>query len=95
MGFTQKDLAERFGADVQTIANYEKGKKIPPISEQLMRMTFVLWIMPPDARAEVMKQITDEVQERKAGRKAHNPMRRSLSYPGIIHLWQQNKMCPS
>jgi hypothetical protein len=29
MGLKQQGLAERLGVDVQTVANYEKGKKIP------------------------------------------------------------------
>jgi transcriptional regulator with XRE-family HTH domain len=89
MGFKQTDLAERFGTDVQTIANYEKGKKIPPISDNYMRMFFALWIMPPDERAEVLKQYAEEIQRRKREKKnqtLRNPRRQS--HFSIVKKWQ-------
>lgn len=89
MKLTQKDLAEKFGTDVQTVANYEKGKKIPPISEQLMRITFALWIIPPDARVGILKRIASETQQRKT----KNKTSRSRSYPEIARQWQSSEMC--
>lgn len=89
MGFKQTDLAERFGTDVQTIANYEKGRKIPPISDNYMRMCFALWIMPPDERAEVLKQYAEQIQRRKREKKnqtLRNPRRQS-HFP-IVKRWQ-------
>jgi putative transcriptional regulator len=89
MKLTQKEVAERFrGADVQTIANYEKGRKIPPASEQLIRMIFALWLTPPDTQAAVLKQIADEVQRRTGMRAPLKP-----SYGEILHRWQPNDMC--
>jgi len=35
LDLTQKELAEKFGCDVQTIANYEKGKSAIPKLEDL------------------------------------------------------------
>jgi hypothetical protein len=93
MRMTQKDLAERFGTDVQTIANYEKGKKIPATSEQLMRVTFVLWIMPPDTRAEIMKKIAVDVQQRTVKTARRVSYQECASYPGIVHRWHQNEKC--
>jgi DNA-binding transcriptional regulator YiaG len=95
MKFTQVDLADRFGTDVQTIANYEKGKKIPPMSEQLMRMTFCLWIMPPDGRAEVMKRIAEEAQQRRVKKSPKRTLQKSSSYPEIVHRWHQSDACIS
>lgn len=93
MKLTQSELAERFATDVQTIANYEKGRKIPQMSEQYMRMTFVLWIMPPDARAQVMKEIAEQVQRRRIKKTARLSSPRCASYPEIVHRWHQNEPC--
>jgi DNA-binding transcriptional regulator YiaG len=93
MKFTQQELAERFGTDVQTIANYEKGKKIPLISERYMRVTFVLWTIPPDARAAVVKEIAEEVQKKKTKKTLRSNVRRCASYPEIVNQWHQNDAC--
>lgn len=55
MKVTQERLAAELRVDTQTIANYEKGKKIPPTSDTLMRMVFALWTAPSDARAGILK----------------------------------------
>lgn len=65
MGFKQQTLADRFGVDVQTVANYEKGKKIPPTSDQFMRMLFVVWAVPANERAEVVKHFAEQLQSEK------------------------------
>ena len=94
MKLTQSQLAERFGTDVQTIANYEKGKKIPTVSERYMRAIFLLWIMPPDARAELMKKIEEDVEQRRHAKKtAKQSFRRAPSYPGIVRRWHQSETC--
>jgi DNA-binding transcriptional regulator YiaG len=93
MKLTQKELAvDKFGgADVQTIANYEKGKKIPPASDQLMRMTFALWLIPADARAAVVKEIAEEMQKRKRQRPSKTVNERS-SYRQIVRRWHPSAM---
>lgn len=63
MGYKQRQLAEDLGVDEQTIANYEKNKKIPPTSDKLMRMTFLLWLTPEDARAEFLKRLNEEMKK--------------------------------
>jgi len=94
MKLTQKELAADYfgGADVQTIANYEKGKKIPPASDQLMRMNFALWLIPADARAAVMKEIAKEMQKRRRQRRVRAASEHP-SYPQIVHRWQPSDMC--
>ncbi|AWM07621.2 helix-turn-helix domain-containing protein [Bradyrhizobium symbiodeficiens] len=94
MKLTQKELAERFDTDVQTIANYEKGRKIPSVSEKLMRILFALCITPSDARAEIMKEIAKQVEQRSTKNKtSHITYQRCTSYPEIVHLWHQNEIC--
>lgn len=59
MGLKQRELAEALGVDEQTVANYEKKQKIPFRSERLMRLTFLLWLTPKDARADLLKRLND------------------------------------
>jgi DNA-binding transcriptional regulator YiaG len=91
MKLTQEQLAERLGANVQTIANYEKGRKMPAVSEQLMRMIFLLWLVPPDAQAAVAKEITQKIQQ--ALKRKKGPTKERASYPEIAHRWQPSDAC--
>lgn len=94
MKLTQKELAEDWfnGADVQTVANYEKGKKIPPASDRLMRVVFAVWLTPADARAALIKSITEEMKKR--ARPLRTKTRREhSSYPEIVRRWQPSEMC--
>jgi len=38
-----------------------------------MRMFFALWIMPPDERADVLKQYAEEISAEKEREKESNP----------------------
>lgn len=58
MQATQTDLAHILRVDVQTIANYEKGKtKNLGTAEVAMRMIFTLHIMPEDAKKDFIKAV--------------------------------------
>lgn len=95
MGFKQQGLAPRLGVDVQTVANYEKGKKIPTTSDRFMRVLFVLWAAPPDARAEVIKQLTEAaVQQTRGGMQpiAHRNVPTEMS-PAFVKQWQMCVDC--
>lgn len=48
------------------MANYEKNKPIPRASDNLMRMNFLIWITPEDARAELMKRVSEVIQKRRS-----------------------------
>ena len=89
MSMTQEELADTLKVDVQTVANYEKGRTIPGSSDQLMRMTFIIWIMPPDAKAEFLKEITAEVQRRKELRTKKGKAARRRSSNAIVKCWQE------
>ena len=57
MGLTQVDLANDFGVTDQTIANYEKDKgkgKSSPI-EELMRLHYLLSVLPGETHVEAMQ----------------------------------------
>jgi DNA-binding transcriptional regulator YiaG len=60
---TQERLAAQLHVNVQTVANYEKGKKIPGNSDTLIRMMFALWTVPPDARAQVLKDWARQLRQ--------------------------------
>jgi transcriptional regulator with XRE-family HTH domain len=71
MDLTQEQLAKRLGVDVQSVANYEKGKKIPETSDRLMRFVFAIWTVPPDERASVLKDLGDAIQRELTRRKKY------------------------
>jgi len=64
MGLKQKDLAAVLGVNEQTVANYEKDRPIPSTSEHLMRLEFLLWMTPEDARADLVKRIAEAFKAR-------------------------------
>ena len=70
MGFKQRQLADRLGVNEQTVANYEKNKPIPASSENLMRLEFLLWIMPEDEYAEVAKRVAEIIKARRRNPKS-------------------------
>lgn len=64
MGLRQKELASKLGVNEQTVANYEKNKRIPASSENWMRMIFLLSITPGDVHAELLKRVSEEFKKR-------------------------------
>jgi DNA-binding transcriptional regulator YiaG len=85
MKLKQKELARRLGVDEQTVANYEKGKTNNPTSDKLMRFEFLLWIVPPDAKASVLKMIVREFQRRSQQRADMPP----AAHPAIVKQWKE------
>lgn len=63
MGFTQKELAAEIGVNEQTVANYEKNRPVPPRSECDIRLVFLLWVTPPEARAEIIKTLAEGIKK--------------------------------
>jgi transcriptional regulator with XRE-family HTH domain len=91
MGLTQERLTEAFGVDVQTIANYEKGKKIPVPSQNLMRHIFAIWILPPDARVSALKELADAVKQDATQRTQRAPQ--LDVWPPIVNFWTEGGGC--
>src|SRR5262249_31212324 len=46
----------------RTLANYEKERKIPPASDRLIRMNFMVWMAPKDARADLIKRMAEVIK---------------------------------
>jgi transcriptional regulator with XRE-family HTH domain len=97
MGFTQKELAPEMGVDVQTIANYEKGRAIPVPSQQLMRQVFAVWIMPEDERVSLLKQLANSVRHGRRGGKRTRRTARTRIGPPFVKQWQEGPLegCPA
>lgn len=89
MQMTQKELSQLLSVDAQTVANYEKGHTIPGTSDQLMRIVFALWIMPPEAKVQALKELTAEVQRRDKRTVQHKQSRISQASPPIVKCWQE------
>jgi transcriptional regulator with XRE-family HTH domain len=64
MNYTQEDLASELGVTSQTVARYEKGStEIPTPVDRLLRLQYVLHLLPEDARLEVMSEVTSFFKE--------------------------------
>lgn len=60
---TQNELGGDIGVDGQTIARYEKGEtKIPGPVDRLVRLVFVLGLMPPEEQQVVLKRIRSAIE---------------------------------
>lgn len=92
MKMKQKELADDWGVSEQTIANYEKEKRIPPTSDRLMRITFLVWITPEDMRAEFVKRITERIQARQKPKAAPISALPSGYCPEIVKQWQGGRV---
>jgi transcriptional regulator with XRE-family HTH domain len=83
MGLTQSELAKDFDVSDQTIANYEKGKTGLGPADTLMRMYYLLSILPSDMRAEAVRSILRPAS--KARKKLPEVPRRKL-----VEHWVEN-----
>ena len=92
MKLTQKELAQKLGVDAQTVANYEKGETNNPTSDKLMRLEFLLWITPPEAKASVLKKIVREIERPvdhlMEGQDADMP---PAIHPAIVKQWKEGR----
>jgi len=61
MKLTQEALAQRLRVNVQTVANYEKGKTGMGAAEAAVRTMYVLHVFPPEAQANVMRDFIDAI----------------------------------
>jgi len=78
---TQRSLAEQMHLSDQTIANYEKNntRNLGP-ADPLMRIQFLLRVIPDETRAEILKLIADAER----GQKLPDVPRRK-----IVQSWQE------
>ena len=86
MEFTQAELATVMRTSDQTVANYEKGKtaELGP-ADPLMRITYLLHIIPKETRADVLKAVTERLGANRKGRLPDLPRRK------IVQRWQEER----
>jgi DNA-binding transcriptional regulator YiaG len=79
MDMTQDALAQRLRVNVQTVANYEKGKtaKIGP-SEQIVRVLYALHVLPHDMPADHLRAALDAMTTQRPVPPLSEPMRRKI-----------------
>ena len=61
MKLTQEALADRLRVNVQTVANYEKGKTSMGAAEAAMRALYTLHILPAEASAGLAREFVDAI----------------------------------
>ena len=61
LGLTQEALAQRLRVNVQTVANYEKGKTGMAAAETAVRAMYALHVLPPEAQASVIRNFVDGI----------------------------------
>jgi transcriptional regulator with XRE-family HTH domain len=61
MRLTQEALAQRLRVNVQTVANYEKGKTGMAAAETAVRAMYALHILPPEAQGSVIRNFVDAI----------------------------------
>lgn len=62
MGLTQAELAVKLRMEVQTIGRYERGEinKIPGPSDLLLRIFYVLSLLPEEAQLKVLRKLQEK-----------------------------------
>jgi DNA-binding transcriptional regulator YiaG len=63
MDFSQEHLAQQLAVDVQTVARYEKDQTaIPAPTDLMLRMIYVLSVMPEAQQAKALRDALDAVR---------------------------------
>lgn len=79
MELTQAELAPLMGVSDQTIANYEKAKTGRlGAADPHLRLLYALHILPPDSRAELLKNLVNKIAQHQPGPKMPDVPRRRL-----------------
>ncbi len=85
MELTQRQLADKMHITDQTIANYEKGNtKELGAADPLMRLHYLLHIVPDETRAALLRMIAD----RGEGTRSRLP---ELARRKIVERWQEGE----
>jgi transcriptional regulator with XRE-family HTH domain len=59
-----RELAEMMKISVQTIANFERGNSSLGLADPLMRITYLLRIVPDETRAKLLRTTTGGLPSR-------------------------------
>jgi transcriptional regulator with XRE-family HTH domain len=79
MRLTQEALAQRLRINVQTVANYEKGKTGMAAAETAVRAMYALHILPPEAQASLVRNFVDGIMASRPGTKLSEQSRRRIA----------------
>ena len=88
MGLTQRVLATLMRTTDQTVASYESNQTKPGPADALMRMTYLLHVVPEATRADVLKPIIDQLGEDQHVKLPDGPRRK------IVQLWREETKLP-
>jgi putative transcriptional regulator len=83
MNRTQRDMAAVMKISDQTIANYEKGKSELGPADPLMRLTYLLDIVPDETRAKLVRGLAEPMPKRRIQRLPDAPRRK------LVQDWQE------
>jgi transcriptional regulator with XRE-family HTH domain len=79
MKLTQEALAQRLRVNVQTVANYEKGKTGMGAGEMAVRAVYVLHVFPPETQADTMRGFIDAIMIARPLAKLSEQARRKIT----------------
>jgi DNA-binding transcriptional regulator YiaG len=85
MGRTQRTLATLLRTTHQTVATYESNMTKPGPADALMRMIYLLHVVPEATRADVLKPIIDQLGKGQHVKLPDGPRRK------IVQLWREGK----
>jgi transcriptional regulator with XRE-family HTH domain len=86
MKLTQRDLAIRMKISDQTIANYEKENTALGSAEPLMRLIYLLHVLPGESRVRLLKRVTENFGDAHATKLPNLPRRK------LAENWQERVM---
>lgn len=79
MDLTQEALALRLRVNVQTVANYEKGKTSMGAAEAAMRALYTLHILPAEADASIIRAFIDAIMAARPDAKLSEKSRKKIA----------------
>jgi putative transcriptional regulator len=79
MGLTQETLAQRLRVNVQTVANYEKGKTGMGAAEAAVRALYALHILPAEADAGLARVFIDAIMAARPDAKLPEKSRKKIA----------------
>jgi len=79
MRLTQEALAHRLRVNVQTVANYEKGKTGMGAAETAVRAMYALHVLPPEVQPSLVRDFVDGIMTSRPETKLSEQSRRRIA----------------